>query len=128
MARCLIDLGAALRRANQRIVCRRPLLRGRELAHACGALDLAERAATELRATGARPRRIFLTGAAALTASERRVAQLAATGHTNREIAQRLYITPKTVEKHLSSAYAKLEITSRAQLTPALQATTARTR
>ena len=59
------------------------------------------------------PRRLVLSGAEALTASERRIADMAADGHTNREIAQALFVTPKTVEVHLSSAYRKLDIRSR---------------
>ena len=51
-----------------------------------------------------------LTGVESLTPSERRVADLAAEGMSNREIAQELYVTPKTVEVHLSSSYRKLEI------------------
>jgi DNA-binding CsgD family transcriptional regulator len=59
-------------------------------------------------------------GVRALTASERRVADLAATGQTNRDIAQILYVTPKTVEVHLTSAYRKLDIGSRRELARAL--------
>jgi DNA-binding CsgD family transcriptional regulator len=73
-----------------------------------------------LLATGARPRRIALSGVESLTPSERRVAEMAAEGGTNREIAQALFVTPKTVEVHLSSAYRKLSIRSRSQLSKAL--------
>ena len=76
---------------------------------------------TELYATGARPRTDALSGAAALTASERRVATLAAGGETNRDIAQSLYVTPKTVEVHLSNAYRKLGIRSRRERMPSLR-------
>jgi DNA-binding CsgD family transcriptional regulator len=55
-----------------------------------------------------------------LTASERRVADLASAGQTNRDIAQTLYVTPKTVEVHLSNAYRKLDIRSRRELSRAL--------
>jgi class 3 adenylate cyclase/DNA-binding CsgD family transcriptional regulator len=119
-ARALVELGSALRRANRRSDAREPLRLGRELATLCGAAPLAERAETELLATGARPRRIALSGAESLTPSERRVAQMAADGRTNREIAQALFVTPKTVEVHLSSAYRKLDIASRTQLAAAL--------
>jgi DNA-binding NarL/FixJ family response regulator len=81
---------------------------------------LAARAETELLATGARPRRIALSGLESLTPSERRVAQMAAEGPTNREIAQALFVTPKTVQVHLSSVYRKLGIRSRTQLPDAL--------
>ena len=121
-ARALVELGAALRRGNRRSDSREPLRRGLELATICGASPLAERAETELLATGARPRRIALSGVDSLTPSERRVAEMAAEGGTNREIAQALFVTPKTVEVHLSSVYRKLEISSRRQLASALAA------
>ena len=70
----------------------------------------------ELQAAGERPRREAVAGVGALTASEQRVATLAAEGQTNRDIAQALYVTPKTVEVHLSSAYRKLGIRSRREL------------
>jgi DNA-binding CsgD family transcriptional regulator len=119
-ARALIDLGAALRRANSRSEARKHLREGVELAHQCGAIALAERANEELAATGARKRSILHTGLDMLTASERRVAQLAAEGASNKEIAQALFVTVKTVEMHLGHVYRKLEISSRAQLAGAL--------
>jgi DNA-binding CsgD family transcriptional regulator len=64
----------------------------------------------------------MLTGLAALTPSERRVAEMAADNMTNKDIAQALFVTPKTVEVHLSSVYRKLEISSRAQLPEVLTA------
>ena len=115
-ARALVDLGAALRRANQRTEARQRLREGVELARRVGAFGLAGRANEEIAATGARPRTVFQTGLDALTTSERRVGQLAAGGMTNKEIAQTLFVTIKTVEVHLSHAYRKLEISSRAQL------------
>jgi DNA-binding CsgD family transcriptional regulator len=119
-ARALVDLGAALRRANQRTEARERLREGVELARKVGAFGLAGRANEEIAATGARPRKVLQTGLDALTASERRVAQLAAEGMTNKEIAQTLFVTIKTVEVHLSHAYRKLEISSRTQLDKAL--------
>jgi hypothetical protein len=71
-----------------------------DAAHNLGAVALAERAETELRATGAKPRRVMRTGFEALTASERRIAELAADGLTNCEIAQTLFVTARTVEGH----------------------------
>src|SRR6266536_3487591 len=121
-ARALTELGAALRRGNRRADAREPLRQGLELAHTCGAKPLAERAHTELLATGARPRRLVLTGLDSLTPSERRVAAMAADGMTNREIAQALFVTPRTVEVHLSNAYRKLGISSRSQLPHTLTA------
>ena len=85
-----------------------------------GARPLAEHAETELRAAGARPRRVLLTGLDSLTASERRVAELAGEGLTNREIAQALFVTARTVEGHLTSVFRKLELESRDQLGAAL--------
>jgi DNA-binding CsgD family transcriptional regulator len=116
----MTDLGAAFRRVGQRIQSREILRAGLDLAHRCGALALAERARTELVAAGGRPRRLVLTGLDSLTTSERRVAQLAASGLANREIAQQLFITTRTVEGHLTHAYHKLDITSREQLPGAL--------
>jgi DNA-binding CsgD family transcriptional regulator/tetratricopeptide (TPR) repeat protein len=121
-AKARTELGAALRRAKHRAQAREQLRQGLELATLCGAAPLAARAETELLATGARPRRISLSGVASLTPSERRVAQMAADGPTNREIAQTLFVTPRTVEVHLTSIYRKLDINSRAQLAAALTA------
>jgi DNA-binding CsgD family transcriptional regulator len=119
-ARSLVELGAALRRGNKRSDSREFLRQGLELAHKLGATALEERAQTELAATGARPRRLMLSGIESLTPSERRVAEMAADNLTNKDIAQALFVTPKTVEVHLSSVYRKLEISSRAQLPAAL--------
>lgn len=121
-ARALVDLGAALRRANERRTAREPLREGMGLAQGCGAIALEQRARVELEATGARPRSVVTSGAESLTPSELRVAQLAAEEMTNREIAQALFVTPKTVETHLRHCYQKLEITGRAELRPALSA------
>jgi class 3 adenylate cyclase/DNA-binding CsgD family transcriptional regulator len=121
LARALVDLGAALRRANQRAESRDYLRRGLELAHRSGAGALEELAQAELAATGARPRRPVVSGVDALTPSERRVAEMAAENMTNKDIAQALFVTPKTVEVHLSSVYRKLDISSRSQLASALR-------
>ncbi len=119
-ARALGDLGAALRRANKRAEARDHLRTALELAQRAGAKLLAERVHEELVATGARPRRLVLSGAESLTPSERRVAGMAADGMANREIAQALFVTPRTVEMHLSNAFRKLGIASRTQLAGAL--------
>lgn len=119
-AYALANLGAALRRANQRAEARDHLRQALQLAQRAGATLLAERAHEELIATGARPRRVELSGAAALTPSERRTAAMAAEGMSNREIAQALFVTPKTIEMHLSNAYRKLDIQSRSQLARAM--------
>lgn len=116
----LVELGAALRRANSRAEARGRLQAGMELAHRCGAVPLAQRALKELRATGARPRKLTFTGVPSLTAQERRVADLAAAGLGNREIAQTLYVTRRTVETHLGHVYLKLGLSSRGSLQHAL--------
>jgi len=121
-AAALLSLGTALRLRRSPTEAREPLRHALELADLCGAAGLAEQARTELHATGARPRTTALRGAAALTASERRVAELAAAGRSNKEVAQTLYVTPKTVEVHLSSTYRKLGIRSRRDLERALAA------
>jgi len=120
LARALSDYGAALRRAGRRVLARRELERALDLAHRCGARRIAARARAELIAAGAKPRRDAITGRDALTASELRVARLAAEGLTNREIAQALFITTKTAKAHLGRVYRKLEITRRGQLADAL--------
>jgi DNA-binding NarL/FixJ family response regulator len=121
-AKALAALGAALRHARRPADARGPLRAALELAAACGAPALAEEVRSELYAAGARPRTGALGGIGSLTASERRVADLAAAGETNRDIAQALYVTPKTVEVHLSNAYRKLGIRSRRELPEALRA------
>ena len=122
LAVALLALGATLRRARRPTEARDPLRRALDLADRCGADRLVEEIRTELYAAGARPRSTALGGVESLTASERRVADLAAEGHSNREIAQTLYVTPKTVEVHLSNAYRKLGIRSRQELGEALAA------
>lgn len=129
LAHVLCDLGAAQRRAGQRTAARAPLREALELAHECGTVPLTERARDELAASGARPRRERSVGADALTPSESRVAELAAAGRTNREIAQALFVTTKTVGTHLGHIYAKLGLQgaqAREQLAGAIEATDAR--
>jgi len=120
-AEALVDYGAALRRDGQRGAARDVLLTGLDLAHRCGATPLADRAADDLRALGARIRRRATTGAESLTTSERRVAELAAEGMSNKQIAQTLFVTLRTVETHLSKSYMKLQISSRERLAQALE-------
>jgi DNA-binding CsgD family transcriptional regulator len=119
-ARALADLGAMLRRRNRRTQARELLRDALDGAQRLGAARLAQRAETELRATGARPRRIVLSGLDSLTASERRIAELASQELTNREIAQQLFITDRTVEGHLTSVFRKLRLDSRTELSAAL--------
>ncbi len=119
-ARANAALGSWLRRERRPSDARDPLRQALELAEACGAEALAADVRTELRASGARPRTSALSGVESLTASERRVASLAADGQTNRDIAQELFVTPKTVEVHLSNTYRKLGLRSRRELPAAL--------
>jgi DNA-binding CsgD family transcriptional regulator len=121
-ARAMADLGAALRRAGHRAESREILRSALELALRSGGRARArtERACTELITAGGRPRRLVLSGLDSLTPSERRIAQLAAAGLSNRDIAKNLFITARTVEGDLTHAYQKLAITSREQLPAAL--------
>jgi DNA-binding NarL/FixJ family response regulator len=122
LALALVDLGAVLRRAGERSEAIEQLRRGLDLAHHHGALAVAERARQELVVAGGRPRRDAVRGRDALTPSELRVARMAASGRTNRQIAQALFVTLRTVEVHLTSTYDKLGIGSRKQLGEALAA------
>ena len=120
LALSLLALGAAHRRAGRRTDAREPLREAVELAATLGASAIASRAHDELVAAGARPRRDPIESRSRLTASEQRVARMAAEGMTNREIAQALFLTEKTIEVHLTSTYRKLDISSRSQLPRAL--------
>jgi DNA-binding CsgD family transcriptional regulator len=120
-AKSLAELGAGWRRAGKRARAREPLAEALDLAARCGARPLASRIRDELKAAGARPRREWRRGVESLTPSELRIAQLAAEGKTNREIAQALYVTMKTVEGHLARVYPKLDIAGRAELADVLR-------
>jgi DNA-binding SARP family transcriptional activator/DNA-binding CsgD family transcriptional regulator len=126
-AEALVDLGTALHVNGNEAEARKVIAEGLDLADRAGANPLAQRAEAELARAGSRTRRRALTGVASLTASERRVAGMAAAGQSNKEIAQGLFVTLRTVEMHLSRAYAKLEISTRRELPDALAAN-ARTR
>jgi DNA-binding CsgD family transcriptional regulator len=120
LAYALTDLGTELVRRGRRRAGRDAHRRALHLARECGAAVLAERAHADLLAGPGRPARVELTGRSALTAAEWRVCRQAASGRTNREIAEALFVTEKTVERHLSSAYHKLDIRSRFQLAEAI--------
>jgi len=122
-ARALTDLGGVLRRAGRRADAREPLRAGLRLARDCGAERLAERAEQELRAAGAKPRRLAFSGAESLTASELRIAEMAASGLSNQQVAEALFVTSKTVENHLGRVYQKLGIHSRDEIADALRDT-----
>jgi DNA-binding CsgD family transcriptional regulator len=115
-AASLIEWGAALRRAGQRSQACHVLSQGLDGAARCGARPLAARAREELHVAGARPRRDWNVGVEALTPGELRIVRLARAGRTNRQIAQELYVSIKTVEGHLARAYGKLGIASREEL------------
>jgi ATP/maltotriose-dependent transcriptional regulator MalT len=119
-AHVLIEYGAELSRVGERAAARTPLMDGLELAARSDARPLVSTAQRELRLIGLRPRRTATTGRDALTASELRVASLAAEGTTNRQIAQALFVTARTVEVHLTNAYRKLNIENRGELAAAL--------
>lgn len=114
------DLGTALRRSGGDSEARIMLRHALDAAHGCGGALLERRVLAELRLAGARPRRASLCGVDALTASERRIVDLAALDLSNHEIASRLVVSVRTVEFHLSGAFRKLGIGSRRQLTNAL--------
>ena len=116
-ARARADLGVALLRTGQRRDGRAQLEAAVEVAVACHARGIARAASAELEVAGAPAKRLAFDE---LTASERRVAELAAGGATNREIAEELSVTPKTVENHLTRVYAKLAVAARADLSDAL--------
>jgi DNA-binding CsgD family transcriptional regulator len=120
-AHALCELGTALRQERSSKAAREPLRIGLDLAVRCGATALAKHAHAELLAAGARPRRVTISGRDALTPAEARTGQLAADGLTNREIAQTLFVTTKTVETQLARAYQKLAIHSRRELAGALE-------
>ncbi len=122
LARTLAELGMAEHEAGLGRVVREHLREATEIAEGCGAPAVAQRARAGLIAAGGRPRRAAATGPPSLTPTEHRIARLAADGTTNRRIAQSLFITEKTVETHLASAYRKLGIRVRGELTDALVA------
>jgi DNA-binding CsgD family transcriptional regulator len=120
LARVICELGAELRRRGERSAAREMLRRAHVLATECGATRLATRARDELSRSGARLIREPVSGVEALTPSEVRVAELTAEGLTNREVAQSLFVSEKTVETHLGRVYRKLDIKSRHALPGAL--------
>ncbi|CAN5440669.1 hypothetical protein BH20ACT15_BH20ACT15_00490 [soil metagenome] len=115
-ARARISLGAALGEEGEAEEGRQLLEEGMDAAHHLGGHLLVDRAMDGLRALGARPRRPALRGIDALTPQQRRIAELAAVGNTNREIAEGQFLTKRTVELHLTGAFRKLEISSREEL------------
>jgi DNA-binding CsgD family transcriptional regulator len=114
--RIRLDLGATLAYVGSRVEAREALRPALADADAAGAMLLAERARRELVATGLRPRQAATEGPAALTPRQRQICELAAAGKSNREIAQELFLSAKTVETHLLSSYRKLGVNGRTEL------------
>ncbi|MFE3492755.1 helix-turn-helix transcriptional regulator [Streptomyces sp. NPDC059175] len=113
LAHTLVDYGTALHACDHTEAARETLRQGLDLAYALGAARLRARANEALLATGARPRRVTSSGVESLTPSEAQVARMAAVGETNREIAEQLFVTQRTVEQHLTSVYRKLAVSGR---------------
>ncbi len=122
LARAHLAYGERLRRMGHTRAARTQLAAARDGFDRLGAAAWSQRASTELLATGATRQVVGDGGEASLTPQERQVAQLAATGLTNREIAARLYVSPRTVSAHLYRTFPKLGISSRAALRDALNA------
>jgi DNA-binding CsgD family transcriptional regulator len=120
--RVLASYGASLRRAGRTEEAREVLYRVLDDAEQMGMERLLARAQEELVSAGGRPRRTRLHGPTSLTDAQRQVADLAATGCTNRAIAEQLFVSIKTVETHLAAVYRKLGISRRDELAPALHA------
>lgn len=115
-ARAMRDLGREFLRTGKARQARAELRTALGLAQKCGADGLVDTLGRDLVEAGARPRRGTEIGLASLTPAEHRTALLAARGLTNREIANRLYVTRRTVEMHLSRVYRKLSISDRRDL------------
>jgi DNA-binding CsgD family transcriptional regulator len=118
LARTLLVMGQLQRRAKRKRIAKQHLERAREIFERLPSPPWAERARAELARVGIRP-----PAPLALTATEERVAAMAASGHTTREVAQALFLSPRTVEANLVRIYRKLGISSRAQLGAAFQRT-----
>ncbi|WIM96413.1 AAA family ATPase [Actinoplanes oblitus] len=122
-ARVQLALGEWLRRQRRPAESRVVLQAAREVFDALGASAWAERARQELRAAGASSPRQDPAAVDRLTSTELHVAQLAAQGLTNREIGERLYVSPRTVSTHLQRMFPKLGVTARGELAGVLRST-----
>ena len=120
LARAHLLYGEWLRREGRRVDARAQLRVAHDMLSAFGAEAFAERARVELLATGETARRRTLEARDVLTAQEMQIARLTADGHTNAEIGSQLFISPRTVEYHLSKVFTKLGIRSRRELREAL--------
>jgi DNA-binding CsgD family transcriptional regulator len=121
-AHSLVEHGARLNELKRRPQARRILRVGLELAERCGSAVLVEQARAQYTLSGGRLRPLLPTGVSGLTAAERRAVTLAASGRTNRQIAEELFLSVRTVEIHLTNAYRKLGVARRSELAAALAA------
>jgi DNA-binding CsgD family transcriptional regulator len=122
LARAHLLYGEWLRREGRRADARHELNTAHEMVAALGLSGFAERVQRELLATGATARKRSVETRNDLTAQETEIALLARAGMSNPEIAARLFVSPRTVEWHLSNVFTKLGISRRGQLGTALQA------
>jgi DNA-binding CsgD family transcriptional regulator len=122
LARTHLVYGEWLRRERRRIDARTELRMAHELFSEFGMEAFAERARVELEATGERARKRTVHTLGDLTPQEAQISRLVAQGHTNREIAAQLFISPSTVEYHLRKVFRKLGVKSRTQLANRLRA------
>jgi DNA-binding CsgD family transcriptional regulator len=127
LARAHLVYGEWLRRENRRTDAREQLRRAHEMFAAIGMEAFAERARSELQASGEQVRKRTVETRDDLTAQERQIARLARDGLTNPEIAARLFFSPRTVEWHLRNVFNKLDIRSRPELAGALPSTDSQT-
>jgi DNA-binding CsgD family transcriptional regulator len=118
--RALAALGTTILGNGHRVDARAPLRKALRLARSCGATALAAHVHGQLTVAGGSERKILRTGSDTLTATERRIAHMAAQGLSNQQIAKTLILSVRTIESHLAHAYQKLGITSRRELANAL--------
>jgi DNA-binding NarL/FixJ family response regulator len=116
LARAHLLYGEWLRRERRRLDAREQLRTAHDLFSEFGMEAFAERARIELEATGQRARKRTVDTLGELTPQEAQISRLVAQGHTNREIAAQLFISPSTVEYHLRKVFRKLGVKSRTQL------------
>jgi DNA-binding CsgD family transcriptional regulator len=116
LARTELCFGERLRRGRRRADARAPLRRALATFEQLGSSPWAERARAELAATGETARRRDANAAEELTPQELQVALVVANGATNKEAGAALFLSPKTIESHLSRVYRKLDVRSRTEL------------